>query len=197
MTRAERAAEAARLLDEGLNGVQIAKRLGISRSYAYALINDPTGDGDRKRKERYGRPCIEGCGRFTSGSDGRANAPLRCIQCLHSLNEERDARILEAWERGETGEQIAAREGLTYGQVQGTVDHARRFKGKAVSLHRRRNRELWPLLERRWNEGVPVREIAAEAGITPENAYFMLGAMRKAGLGLPERAVGGRRRVAA
>lgn len=43
--------------NEGLNGKQIAERMGISYSYAYVLINDPTGERERQRKQRYCKSC--------------------------------------------------------------------------------------------------------------------------------------------
>lgn len=185
MTRAERAAEAVRLKAEGLNGIQIAERMGISRAYAYGLLNDPTGDGDRQRKKQYAGECID-CGGPTDGSNGRGNAPKRCAHCEQHQNDERNAQIIEAWEQGQTGEQIAARLGLTYNQVRGVVEHAQR-KGVTDIRHKRSHRELWPLIERRWHEGATQREIAAEAGTTWENIAFMVQVMRKRGIDLPYR----------
>jgi hypothetical protein len=81
VTRAERAAEAARLRDEeGLNGIQIAKRMGIGRSYAYELLTDPEGVAVRARKDSYRGTCID-CGSPTDGSNGKAMAPERCDPC--------------------------------------------------------------------------------------------------------------------
>lgn len=184
MTRAERAAEVARLLADGLNGIQIAERLGISRSYAYGLIGDPDGSADKERKASYGRPCIEGCGRTTDGSNGRTGAPLRCIECQQHKNDERNARIFEAWERGDTAGAIGAREGMVEGAVANLVDHHRR-NGIDLKLHRRRNRELWPLIELRRSEGATFRQIAAETGTTPENIGYMAKQMRNAGIAVP------------
>lgn len=80
-SRSERAAEAARLRDEGLNGPQIAERLGISKSYAYELLADPDGLKLRARHERHRGTCVD-CGTPTSwpGSHGRAD---RCVKCAH------------------------------------------------------------------------------------------------------------------
>ena len=97
--REQRAAEVAALLAEGLNGVQIADRLGLSRAYTYALIHDPDGSKDKLRKRAYGRPCID-CGEQTSGSDGHRNAPLRCDSChrrhIHESAFWSRDRIIEA-----------------------------------------------------------------------------------------------------
>lgn len=43
--------------EEGLNGVQIATRLGLSRSLVYGLINDPYGEKERQRKAGYCPAC--------------------------------------------------------------------------------------------------------------------------------------------
>ncbi|HEU4975728.1 MAG TPA: helix-turn-helix domain-containing protein [Baekduia sp.] len=77
--RAERAEQAARLHAEGLTGIEIAKRLGVSRSYAYELLADPDGSGARERKDRYAQPCV-GCGAPTSGGKGMREDP-RCQRC--------------------------------------------------------------------------------------------------------------------
>jgi transposase len=63
------AREAAALRAEGLNGMRIAERLRISRSYAYELLSDPTGDLERERKARYYGTCEE-CGAQTSYRTG-------------------------------------------------------------------------------------------------------------------------------
>jgi hypothetical protein len=60
---------------------EIAERLGVSRSYASALVNDPDGSADRERKKRYAGVC-DRCGGPTCGSDGRAKAPKTCMSCL-------------------------------------------------------------------------------------------------------------------
>lgn len=80
--RALLAAEAIRLREkEGLTLPHIAHRLGVKRSYASLLINDPDGSKEKTRKASYGQPCAE-CGRQTSGSNGRDKAPGRCIYCV-------------------------------------------------------------------------------------------------------------------
>jgi len=50
-------------------------------SYASALVSDPSGEGDRERKKRYGGTC-EKCGGPTDGSNGRAKAPKVCMACI-------------------------------------------------------------------------------------------------------------------
>lgn len=62
----------------------IAEELGISRSYASGLILDPTGAGDRARKDSYAGKC-EICGHPTTGSDGPNTAPKRCVE--HAILE--------------------------------------------------------------------------------------------------------------
>lgn len=83
-SRADRVEAIAALADElGRQPLQreIAERLGISRSYAASLVNDPDGSQDRERKKRYAGIC-ESCGGPTSGSEGRAKAPRQCISCF-------------------------------------------------------------------------------------------------------------------
>lgn len=79
MTRAERAAEAARLRAEGLLIREVAERMGVSLSYAHSLLKDPDGSADRARKDSYADPCVE-CGAKTSGSNGHIEKP-RCVKC--------------------------------------------------------------------------------------------------------------------
>lgn len=187
MTRLEKAAEVRRLRDEeGLYWHEIGGRMGLSRSYVWALYRDPDGSKDKARKAAYGGECVD-CGARTDGSDGRANAPKRCAKCHARRDEERNARIFEAWGRGESAAEIAAREGMTVTAV-GSLVHHHRSRGRDLALHRRRNRELWPELERLWREGVPGREIAARLGITYANMLEMSRAMRKRGVDLPSRA---------
>lgn len=96
MTRQLRAAEVARLKAEGLNGIEIAERMGISRSYAYELLSDPGGAADRARKASYGGRC-ENCGGTTDGSNGTAAAPPLCDKCRKAQqNAEAKGRHLEA-----------------------------------------------------------------------------------------------------
>lgn len=80
MTRAERAAEAARLRAEGLKLREVAERMGLSVSYAHALLKDPDGSLDRARKQSYGSPCVD-CGKPTNGSNGAQGAADRCWSC--------------------------------------------------------------------------------------------------------------------
>lgn len=85
--RAQRARAAAWLYGQGMTRDQIARRLGISRSYAAALLSDPTGEKDRMRKHRYCGVC-ERCGARTDGSNGRAHAPSLCAACFRQRQRE-------------------------------------------------------------------------------------------------------------
>lgn len=53
----KRAQEALDLQAKGLNGVQIASELGISKSLAASLLTDPTGAKERERKKGYCPSC--------------------------------------------------------------------------------------------------------------------------------------------
>lgn len=78
--RAELAAEVARLHEAGQTYPQIAERLGIARSYAQDLGNDPDQSKRRERLRRYEGVCVE-CGGPTSGNGGHGTAPTRCRNC--------------------------------------------------------------------------------------------------------------------
>lgn len=185
MTRAEKVAEAQRLRAEGLKLREIAERMGASVQTVGAWISDPDLSKQRQRRQRYAGRCVD-CGKPTDGSNGSAKAPKRCLDCTRRLNEERDARVLEAWGRGDTAPDIAVREGLTRPQVMGIVDHSRRRKGRTVPLHRLRNRELWPEIERRYRAGDTPTQIAAALGLKhPQNVSEMLAQMRRAGVDVP------------
>lgn len=95
--RAETASAVAELHAQGLNGVQIAERLQISRSYTYELLNDPSGSEAKIRKARYGRPCID-CGTMTDGTNGRGKAAERCGPCR--IEYERQNPLVRADLRG-------------------------------------------------------------------------------------------------
>jgi hypothetical protein len=64
---------------EGLNGLALARRLGLSSSFVYDLINDPDGTSAKERKSRYAGVCVD-CGAPTSGGEGRRDEP-RCHPC--------------------------------------------------------------------------------------------------------------------
>jgi Homing endonuclease associated repeat len=83
--REKRAAEARGLREQGMTGIAIAEHMGISRSMAYELLTDPTGEGMRARKRAYDGVCV-GCGGRTV-SDG-STRPERCRKCRKAFNEE-------------------------------------------------------------------------------------------------------------
>lgn len=78
--RRELTTRANELRKEGLTVTAIGRVLGVSRTYADDLVNDPDGAKARARKDSYRGTC-EGCGAPTDGSNGRARAPKRCLQC--------------------------------------------------------------------------------------------------------------------
>lgn len=95
-TRAERAREVAELRAREPKILQreIAERLGISRSYAASLINDPDGSADRDRRESYRDPCPK-CGNLMTGSEGRGeHRPKQCEVCAA-----KEARAKKRWTR--------------------------------------------------------------------------------------------------
>lgn len=103
-TRAERAAEAARLRAEGLIYKDIAARIGTSVSYAQELVTDPDGSGALARKARlYSFEC-SGCGKtiVANGTKELANRTGYCQPCLGARERGMSRRwILESmaeWE---------------------------------------------------------------------------------------------------
>jgi DNA-binding CsgD family transcriptional regulator len=97
------AAQAADLRAQGLSGLRIAAQLGISKSYAYELINDPSGEKNRKRKDRYRGICVD-CGAPTTWWS-RIGPAKRCRICspvyLHETygiwSRERVIMAVQAW----------------------------------------------------------------------------------------------------
>lgn len=77
------AAEARRLREEeGLLQRQVAERLGVSVSYAGALLTDPDRSKEAARRDSYREPC-PGCGKPMDGSNGRGpDAPRLCADCM-------------------------------------------------------------------------------------------------------------------
>lgn len=111
----DRAANAKRvhaLKATGLNGVQIAERLGLSRSYTYELLSDPEGNVVRARKDSYRGTC-ERCGARTDGSNG-INAPVVCHRCD---GPEKSARMTATF--GDQRDKLAAlyRSGMSFKDI--------------------------------------------------------------------------------
>src|SRR5262249_48311457 len=87
---------AVELLRRGLRPIDMPERLGVSRATVYQSLADPTRRKVRARQGSYGGTCRD-CGRRTSGSNGRGNAPERCTSCANAkLSAEAKARAVEA-----------------------------------------------------------------------------------------------------
>jgi uncharacterized protein YerC len=194
--RLTRYAEAVRLVDEGnarpqvveavdcirkgLTWQQAIRKLGISRSAYYQRLNDSTDAKNKARKARNGGECVE-CGAPTDGSNGRAKAPVRCCACEQTKNLEENEQVIELWEQGWTASEIGPEFGLTVTQVTSRIDAIRRVQGFPITMHRLRNREAWPVVEKCWNAGIPATEIAMEVGSTQASIWKMVKTMREAG----------------
>jgi transposase len=131
----EEAARAVRQLydEEGLSGPKIAKRLGLSESYTYDLLGDPTGKKCRARKDQYRGRC-EVCGAATSGSNGPNAAPRRCVRhpaprqqltAAQQRGRQRRLRIETLWNQDISIEQIAADIGTTKRAIRVNMAHMR------------------------------------------------------------------------
>lgn len=125
MTRAEKAAEAARLKAEGVHWRDAADELGVSRGYYFELLKDPDGSVAKARKRRYDQPCVD-CGVTTSGSEGLRDEP-RCLRCAMI----RDADARRIWTPEKVVERIREWAEL-YGEPPAATDwnptQARQFK---------------------------------------------------------------------
>jgi DNA-binding CsgD family transcriptional regulator len=131
-TRAERAAEAARLrAEEGVAGPKgVAERMGISVGYARSLLYDPTGEGDRARKAKAGGSCAT-CGAPTSYTTGgpsrhcRKHAPNRAAAINAARAAARYERIAALWREGASLKEIAAALDSTPQSIAVTVNRLR------------------------------------------------------------------------
>lgn len=143
---------------------------------------------ERCRKSQYAGACVE-CGGPTDGTvPGRypgRGAPERCRTCTELRNLERNEEIIKLWEDGWVELDIADKLGLRAAQVRGTISHARIRQGIPVSLHRRRDRELWGEIERRWKTGETSGQIGDALGTSRDNIAEMVGSMRRAGIEMP------------
>jgi hypothetical protein len=99
--RSTRVAEIKRAMDENptLNGREIAELLGMGYKNMRGYLSDPDGSKQRRRRERYRRPCPD-CGKPMDGSNGRASSPTSCADCTARKRHENRywtrPRIIEA-----------------------------------------------------------------------------------------------------
>jgi transposase len=78
--RLAKAAEAQRLRDEGLLLREIAERMDAKLKTVHSWLTDPDGSKLRARKDGYRGKCVD-CGARTDGSNGPAQAAIRCQSC--------------------------------------------------------------------------------------------------------------------
>ena len=71
---------AVELLKSGHHGLEIASKLGVSRSRVYESLNDPTGEKSRARKAKAQRPCVD-CGEPCNMDGSRSEPSERCHRC--------------------------------------------------------------------------------------------------------------------
>jgi DNA-binding CsgD family transcriptional regulator len=132
-SRQDRARQAADLRADGLRLVDIARRMGLSMAYTWALLNDPDGSADRARKRSYGGVC-DTCGGPTHGSDGRSKAPTRCAECsiartvaiVRTRADARKAEVLALRRQGLLNKEIAKRVGTSADAVNNLVHRMKR-----------------------------------------------------------------------
>lgn len=86
-----RAQEALDLKAQDVSVKEIAERMGISRSYAYELIDDPTGAKSLARKEKL--KCT------TPGCERNSRGERRCNGCKRMIDELMPSCRIERWAR--------------------------------------------------------------------------------------------------
>jgi hypothetical protein len=86
-----RAQEAIDLRKSGLEFKEIAESMGISRSYAYELVDDPTGAKSQARKEKL-KCTTPGCERHSRGE-------RRCHGCKRAIEDLMPSCRIERWAR--------------------------------------------------------------------------------------------------
>jgi transposase len=121
------------------------------------------------------------------GEHGRTQEGGR-VNPRHRPKAERNERIIRSWIDGYPTREIAEQEEMTESAVTETLRRLRAERGdEAVPLGRRRNRELWPDIERLHHDGLTHAEIAAALGATHPDISEMISKMREAGIDLPLR----------
>jgi hypothetical protein len=166
----------------------ISRVLGVSASTVRRWLNPDEHErhlaASRDAKARRRTPC-PACG----AQVGYENAGELCGRCKYDgMFAARNERVFAAWNRGEPGPTIAAREGMTATAVQSLVDKHRQRHGDDLALHRRRNRELWDEIQRLWNEeGATVVQVAETLAVTRGNVSQQITAMRNAGIDVRRR----------
>lgn len=134
------------------------------------------------------RACCRCGGQIVVHRDGRSKLCSRC-------RSERDARIADAWRRGEAETEIATQEEIAVASVSRVISQMRRA-GVDLPLRRHRDRVEWPQIERLWREGESRAEIARMLGRPDSTIATRITAMRRAGVDLPRRPSGRRDRGA-
>lgn len=153
---------------------------------------------ERCRKSTlYSATCTR-CGARDNGSEGRRDGDWLCGDCKHDEQyAERNKRIIELWEAGQTAPEIGAELGMEAGAVTSWINTIRQRTGAPISLHRRRDRELWPEIQRLWAEGLTARAIGERLGASKENISWQIRTMRLRGIDVAERGYDWKRRAAA
>lgn len=173
-----------RLLRAGLNGIEIAERLGLARSTVYQHLVDPLHVKADERRHRHRGTCQDCGGPTFNGGSTKHPLPKRCDSCERSRNLDQNERIIELWEKGWKAREIASEVGLSETAVGSRIDMFRRRQGVPVQLHRLRNREAWPTIERMWNKGAHIADIALAVDSTPASVRMMVRTMRRQGINL-------------
>lgn len=174
MTRVEKAAEAARLRNQGLYAREIAERMGVATSTVSSWLCDPDGSQLKARKDGYRGICEE-CGGQTDGSEGAAKAPTRCMDCIRWTREE-ILTVFREWadEHGRSPlSKSAAPTGLpperTVARLFGSWNAALLAVGLRLNCDRRP--ETQEAIEQAIRDGESVASIGARFDLSPETIY--------------------------
>lgn len=96
-TRLEKIMVARRLAAEGLTQAEVARRMGISRSYAGSLLSDPDDSKRLARRTGYAGTCLD-CGTPTK-SNGTSVPSPRCPRCAQrKWTPELIAEAIQRWD---------------------------------------------------------------------------------------------------
>lgn len=181
-------ADCVALVREGFNMVEIAGRLGLSKSLVGQLLTDPTGEKVAARKAKVFGHCKD-CGTKVTNS-GSPNIPERCGPCFRARNQEKNERIVEAVKAGVPHKEIARREGMGETEVGSQLNQLRKRGWSVPMCHLPHTTyaERYERIAKLVRAGKTNAEIAVEVGAAsgPSAAQMIKNARRK-GYDIPRR----------
>lgn len=171
MTRAEKIDWSRALRAEGLTAPEIAERVDAPASTV--------------RNWYLGGTCR--CGAPIDGSSKRAQEAKFCSKCHSQRCVERNERLVELWENGETSQAIGKALNMSAGTVNAWIQK-KRINGTPISLHQlthRDSRDRYAQIAAWVRSGLSCAEIAAELGTTRASVGMMMSRARRLGFDMP------------